>query len=278
MEGCAAVVHLAGVPGPARRRVFEAVHVEGTARLLAAARRAAIRRFVLVSSQAVVFGGEDLDGADETTPYPARYIDPYSETKAAAERLTLAAGGDGPFTATSIRPAVVWGRGDTTVLPHFARLARRWPGVPAVGDGANIEATTHVDNLCVALLAALERPEAAGRVYFILDGFRITWREFYGRQLEAIGLPRRFFRVPAPVARGGAYLLDRAAAGLGCTVPLARFGVAMARTSRTYETGLARRELEYRPIVGLEDGLADLEAWAREIGGAEAVARLGRAP
>lgn len=272
--GCDMAVHSAGHPRPGSWRTFRAVHVEGTRNVVEASRRAGVRRMVNIASQAALFAGKDLVGKDETCPYPTRHIDPYSATKAEAERVALAANDPGRLEVTSLRPAVVWGRGDTTILPVLVRLARGPLGVPMCGDGRNIEATTHIENLVDAVLAALTAPAAPGRTYLINDGFTITWRELIERMLAAAGVRARFVRVPRGLAVGAAWTIDRAAGLLGLPVPLALFGVRSAMTSRSFDNTRARTELGYVPRIGLEDGLADLAAWVREIGGAGAL--IGR--
>ena len=269
-DGCDAVLHAAGLPRPATWKKFRAIHIDGTRNVLSAAMRLGVRRVVTIASQSVLFAGRDLLGVDETYAYPRSYIDPYSATKAAGERLALAENNP-DLEVTSLRPAVVWGRGDTTILPIFARLARSTFGVPACGDGLNLEATTHIDNLTEAMLAALTAPAAPGRAYFVVDGFQIGSREFLSRLLDAADVRPRFFHVPRLLAEPAAWMLDHAAGALGLPVPLAYFGVRSALSSRSINSTRARDELGYRARVGLDEGLVDLRAWVAEIGGAKAL-------
>ncbi len=269
--GCDAVVHTAGMPRPASWRTFRGVHIEGTKNVIAAAQRAGVRRVVHVASQAVMFSGVDLPRMDESMPYPARYIDPYSATKGEGERIALAANGVGGVEVTSLRPAVVWGRGDTTVLPMMARLARSPMGIPMCGDGSNLEATTHIENLVEAITLALDAPGIGGRAYLVGDAFQISWKEFLGSLVEAAGVRARFTRLPKAIAASGAWLLDSAGGAVGLPVPLARFGVWTSLTSRVIASTRARDELGYTARVGLADGLADLRAWVAEVGGAKAL-------
>ena len=276
MAGADVVVHCAGHPRPGSWRLLRRVHNEGTRGVVEAARRAGVRRVVNIASQAVVFAGKDLLDVDESCPYPTRFIDPYSATKAEAERIALELGRQGSVEVVSVRPGVVWGRGDTTILPIMLRLAMGPLGIPTWGDGRCLESTSHIDSVVDGILAAMTAPRAAGRAYFVGDGFEVGWREFYRLMVEAAGARARFCGVPRGVAVGGAWVVDRAAGALGLPVPLARFGVAMALTSRRFSCERARVELGYAPRVGLEEGLADLGRWVEERGGAAAVARRRR--
>jgi nucleoside-diphosphate-sugar epimerase len=274
--GCEAAVHCAGVPRPAPARVFRRVHVDGTRILLDAARAAGVRRLVHIASQAVLFDGRDIDAPEDSLEPPSRHIDPYSETKAEGERSVLAANDPGGLQTTSLRPALVWGRGDTTLLPALLRLALGPVGIPMCGTGENTEATTHVRNVVSGVIAALESPRAPGRTYLLVDDFEVRWKDFMSRLVEAAGVAPRFFRVPAFIAGPAAWTIDRAAGLLGLPVPLAYFGVRMAITSRRYRATRAREEIGYAPAVFLEDGLADLSAWVAEMGGPRNVARGDR--
>lgn len=262
-----AVVHCAGRPGPGSWRMMRRLHVDATRALIDAAAAGGARAFVHVASQAVLFGGDDLIGVGDDAPYPRRYIDPYSATKGAGERLALSMNGTpgsrGPLRVASIRPALVWGRGDTTVLPIMVKLARGL-GIPMTGGGRNIEATTHVEHAVDGIVGALGCTVSGGKAYLILDGFEVTWKQFMTGIVEAAGTRAKFLRVPKWLAVPSAWALDRAAGALGLPVPLAYFGVRNAMTSRRFRPTRAAADFGYAPRIGWEEGLADLAAWCRE--------------
>ncbi len=157
--GAEAVIHAAAVTEEwGTRAEFWSGNVTGTANLLAAARDAGVRRFVYVGTEAALFVGRDLVGVDEEAPYPARHHYLYSETKAEAERLVLAAAAEG-FATVSIRPRLVWGPRDATVLPTILRMAAAG-SYAWIDGGAARTSTTHVANAVHALLLALTKGES----------------------------------------------------------------------------------------------------------------------
>lgn len=280
LNGCHAVVHCAGLPRTASRRRFQLVHVEGTRRTVAAAVRAGTRRFVNIATQAVVFDGHAIENGDESLPYPHRFIDPYSRTKAEAERAVLAAAGadagGGALGVISLRPAVVWGRGDTTILPILTRLAMG-PGIPQVGHGRHLEATTHIENLVDAVMLAVQADNdspALGRAWFIVDDFGVTWKELMSATVTAAGVRPRFRRIPRWIAGPAAWTMDTAASALGLPVPLAYFAYRMAITGRSYRITGAQQRLGYRPRVGWAQGLEDLDDWVHSLGGPRELMKL----
>ncbi len=99
-RGCTGLLHLAGSVGHSPEETRR-VNVEGTAHALAAAAAGGVDRFVCTSSSAAIMDAGGLVAEDPTGP-PA-LTDPYSTSKAEAERLVLAAGG------TVVNPVNVYG-------------------------------------------------------------------------------------------------------------------------------------------------------------------------
>lgn len=262
LRGADAVLHCAAHAEEwGTRAQFFAANVEGTARMLAAARAAAVRRFIHIGTEAAFFTGHDLVDIDETQPYPRRQRYLYSETKAEAERHVLAANGP-DLVALSLRPRLVWGPRDATVLPALLRMARAGSFAWIEGGRARTS-TTHVHNLVHAVTLALHRGRP-GSAYFVADDGQRTLREFLSALAasQGVALPAR--SLPGWVARPlssaveGAYRL----LGLPGTPPLTRFAIAMMSRTVTVRTERARTELGYAPIRTVADGLRALQTAA----------------
>ncbi|MCK2220347.1 NAD-dependent epimerase/dehydratase family protein [Actinomadura sp. ATCC 31491] len=263
VAGHDAVVHcaaLAALWGPAR--AFHAVNVRGTANVVDACLRAGVGRLVHVSSPSVVHDGGDLEGVDESVPYPRRHLAPYPATKAAAERLVLAADGE-RLATVALRPHLIWGPGDPHFLPRFAERARRGRLLLPHAPGKLVD-TVYVDNAAEACLLALDvlapgRP-AAGRAYFVAQDEPVPIAQWVNGLLAAAGLGPVRPRVPALLAR-----LAAGAAEHGCRLvrtrpPVTRFAVAQATTSHWFDLSAARRDLGYAPRVSMAEGLTRLAA------------------
>ncbi|MFD9825152.1 NAD-dependent epimerase/dehydratase family protein, partial [Streptomyces violascens] len=154
------------------RAQFWDENVLGTRHLIAAARAAGARRFVFVSSPSALMGLNDGDrfNLDESIPYPARHLNFYSQTKAAAERLVLAANRP-DFTTVALRPRAVWGpRDHAGFMPRLLAkmLAGSLPDLPA---GKPVYASLcYCDNAAEACVRAARADGVAGRPYFVSDG------------------------------------------------------------------------------------------------------------
>lgn len=261
-QGCELAFHCAAHVGDwGTREEFELVNVVGTGNALGACASAGVRRFVHVSTEAVLLAGQPLVEADERAPL--RFDSPalYPATKARAEEAAVAAAHDG-FDVVLVRPRMVWGRGDTTILPVIAELVRAgrfaW-----IGGGRHLTSTTHVDNVVHGLLLGAEKGMSGG-VYFVTDGHPLVFRDFVTRLLATQGLEPPDRGVPYPVAATLATAAEAAWRVLPGRVrperpPLTRFGVWIAGLEATIDTTRARAELGYAPVRSIDEGMSELQ-------------------
>ncbi|MFH8789187.1 NAD-dependent epimerase/dehydratase family protein [Streptomyces roseoverticillatus] len=270
--GCDAVVHTAARVGPAGDPApFFATNLTGTRHIVDACRRHHVGTLIHTSSPSVVFDNTDIDGADETLPYPRRPLGPYPASKAAAERLVLAA--DGPDLATAaLRPHCIWGPGDPHFTPRLLRAARL--GVfPLPGGGRKLIDTVYVDNAAHAHLLALDRVRpgtpAAGRPYFITQGVPCTFARSLALFFRALGSSPRLQPVPGSLARAAGGLCESGWRRLRLPgePPLDRCLVAGALYANWFDISAARTHLGYVPLVSTGEGLRRLGRDAVTYGG-----------
>ncbi|MCD2189956.1 NAD-dependent epimerase/dehydratase family protein [Actinomycetospora soli] len=255
----------AGISGAASS--YRRSNVDATRALLDACRAAGVRRFVFTSTPSVVHAGADIRGGDESLPYATHYDSPYPETKAEAERLVLAA--NSPDLATvALRPHLVWGPGDTQLVPRILDRARSGR-LRLVGDGAAVIDTTYVDDAAQAHLDAADRlvPGAAcaGRPYFITSGDPRPVHELVNGIVTAGGLPPVSATVPLPVAVAAGAVVETVWKGLERIVsvgdpPMTRFLARQLATDHWFDISAAKRDLGYAPQVPLDEGFERLAA------------------
>jgi nucleoside-diphosphate-sugar epimerase len=257
MRGCDVVYHAAALAtrwGPADQ--FYRSNVGGTRNVIAAARAAGVRRLVHVSTEAVLIAGPPVHGADETRPRPSQPVGPYAWSKGLAEDEVVAANGPGLETVV-VRPRLIWGKGDSTVLPQMIEAVRdgrfMW-----VDGGHYLTSTCHVRNVCEGLILAAERGRP-GEIYFLTDGAPVEFRGFITSVLRTQGVEPGERSVPRWAAR-----LAAAAEGpwrlfrLAGAPPVDRASLASLGEEITVSDAKARRELGYRGAVTLDAGLAEM--------------------
>jgi nucleoside-diphosphate-sugar epimerase len=263
VRGCDIVFHVAakaGVWGPYRD--YHAPNVVGTQNVLAACREHRVARLVYTSSPSVVHTGKDLEGVDESLPYPSRFEAPYPQTKALAEQAVLAANGP-ELSTVALRPHLIWGPGDPHLIPRLLERARAGR-LRRIGRGLNRVDTTYIDNAADAHLLAADRLGAGspigGKAYFIANGEPMPLWDFINRILAAVGLEPVKKSMPAWIARavGGTLELGYRLFRLPGEPPMTRFVARQLSTSHSFDLAAARRDLGYEPQVSIEEGLRRL--------------------
>lgn len=256
--GAEVVVHCAAaVEEWAPMSVFEAANVVGTRRMLRVAADAGVRRFVHMSTDSVLFAGHDLVGVDESTPLPDPAGFGYADTKRVAEQLVLAANRP-DFETLAVRPALVWGPGDRTILPIVTEMVDS--GSFLWVDRGSLEVTTsHIDNVVHGTLLAIERGRPGG-VYFITDGPPVAMRDFLTAYVGTTGRDMPDRSLPAPVVRTAGRLLEALWSVFrpGHAPPLGREAAAVLASRNAIGSVRSEPELGYQPVISREEGLARL--------------------
>ncbi|WZP00439.1 NAD-dependent epimerase/dehydratase family protein [Isosphaeraceae bacterium EP7] len=252
----------AGVWGPYVE--FDRVNHVGTRHVVDACRASGVGRLVYTSSPSVVFGGHDLENADESTPYPDRYDAPYPATKALAERLVLAANGPN-FATVALRPHLIWGPGDNHLVPRI--IARGRAGkLRRIGHAPKLVDSTYVDNAADAHLLAADRlapgSPPAGRAYFIAQGEPVPVWDLVDRILAAAGLPpvRKTVSPRTAYAAGAILEAGYRLFGMKAEPPMTRFLAGQLSHAHWFDLSAARRDLGYNPRISLDEGLSRLAA------------------
>jgi len=276
VRGVDVVFHAAAkVAAAGRYAHFYATNVEGTDNVIAACGECGVAALVYTSTPSVTFGRTDLEGVDESIGYSDHYDAPYSRTKAEAERRLLAASSDTLHTV-ALRPHLVWGPGDTSLLPRVVQRGRSG-ALRRIDGPAKHTDVTYIDDAVQAHLLAAERllsgGEAAARVsgnaYFISSGEPVDIWEFIDRLLEAAGAPAVEKRVSrrAAIAAGWVFEKLHALTGAQGDPRMSRWIVRELTTARWFDIGAARRDLGYEPRVSVDEGMRRLATWIEERGG-----------
>jgi len=258
MAGCDVVFHSAALAAEwGRREDFQRANVDGTRNALAAAKAAGVGCFVHVGTEAALCDGSPLLDLDETRPLPERPLPRYPQTKAEAEKLVRAANAPG-FRTVVVRPRLIWGNDDTSVLAALAAAVKAGRFMWMDG-GRYPTSTAHVDNVCEGLLLAAEKGRG-GEAYFVTDGAPVELRGFVTQMLATRGVDPGDKSVPKGVvlliARIGEWVWETF--GLKGEPPATRMAVHLFGEPVTVNDTKARRELGYRGAVTLEQGLASL--------------------
>jgi len=250
LEGAAGIYHTAAkVAMWGKYAEFARVNIGGTANIIAACRACGIERLVYTSSPSVIADGTNLRGIDESYPYPGRHHACYPATKMVAERMARDADG-GSLRTVVLRPHLIWGPGDTNLVPTILEKARRGKLVQ-VGSGENLVDLSYIDDCAAAHLAAMRalesNPACRGKAYFISQGEPVKLWWWINQVLQRNGLPTVQRRIPARAAALAAGTMEVWARISGGEPLFTRFLISEMSTDHYFDISAARRDLGYRP-------------------------------
>ncbi len=262
------VFHAAALTGIwGKRTAFRDVNVSGTRNVIEGCRTYGVGRIVFTSSPSVVLDEDDLCGADESHPYPQRYLTHYAETKALAEQSVLEA--NAPAMATvALRPHLIWGPGDPHLIPRVIARART-KRLIQVGDGRNLVDITYVDNAAEAHLQVADAlaPGAAcaGRAYFISQGEPVSLWPWLNEILAGIGVSTVTRRISFGTAWRIGVILESLYRIVGSTSEpkMTRFLALQLGKSHYFNISAARRDFGYKPLLSTRQGTSRLIEWVR---------------
>ena len=256
-RGQDSVIHCAALSSPwGKYKDFYQANVVGTANVIAAAKKAGIKRLVHVSTPSLYVDYSDRVDIREEDPLPAEGINFYSQTKRMAEDLIDQAFRDG-LSVVTIRPQGIIGPGDTAILPRLLRLAKK--GVlPVIGSGDNLIDLTYVDNVVESLVLALKAPElAAGKKYNITNGEPVRLYEALEEIFKSLGFSykkkhlsfRKAYMIASALEFTCRNFLTRMEPIMTC------YSVCLLGRSRTLNIEAAKRDLGYQPQVTMPQAI-----------------------
>ncbi|MCJ1397342.1 erg26, C-3 sterol dehydrogenase [Xylographa trunciseda] len=280
-------------PQPA---LYKKVNVDGTRNLLdRAGEIGCVKAFIYTSSASVVHDGiGDLTNASELWPVLRAPIqrEPYSDTKAEAEGLVLAANrGDtnSNMLTCSIRPAAIFGEGDVQMVPamHVAYLKGQTGFQLGVND--NIYDFTYVGNIAhahilatQALLATharlpsipLDYERVDGEAFFITNGepmyfwdfARTVWKyagDTKQPQKDVWVIPRSIGLPIASIIEWAFWIIWQGKAKPNLTRRIVNYSCM----TRYYNIDKARKRLGYEPLVDMQEAVRRTMEWLRGVEG-----------
>ena len=174
VQGCNAVINLAGILVEQGRQKFSAVHAQGAKNIAEAAQKFGIKNLVHVSAL-----GADLQ---------AKSI--YAQTKAQGEQAVLAA----IPSADILRPSILFGEGDG-FFTRFARAANLTLALPLLGGGHTKFQPVYVDDLAKAICQIIAQG-SAGKTWELAGPQTFTFKQLLQFTMASIDKKRVLLPVP----------------------------------------------------------------------------------
>jgi len=266
VKGCDIVFHVAAKAGVwGDFEDYFQTNVVGTENVIAACREHGVQKLVYTSSPSVVFDGTDMEGVDESIPYPEHFHAYYPETKARAEQLVMAAN-DSTLATVSLRPHLIWGPEDNHLVPRILERGAKG-ALRRIGTRDCLVDTIYIDNAAAGHLQAADHLSVnsvvAGKAYFLSNGEPLPLWDVVNRILVAGKISPVTKTVSPAVAYSAGALLEFFYRLFKLTGEprMTRFVARELSTAHWFDLNNAYQDFGYRPQVSIDVGMNRLQAW-----------------
>lgn len=264
MQGCQAVIHMAGKVSRDRRDTGELMrlHVDGTRLVLQAALDAQVERVVYMSTSGTIAVSEDpTELLNESASYPTELVRrwPYYLSKIFAEQEAMRFVRERQLPLICLNPSLLLGPGDVE-LSSTSDIDRFLDGmIPAIPKGGM--SFVDVRDTAETTVSALKRGRPGER--YLMTAENLTTEDFFRRVARISGRPAPLVNLPDVVTRWSSKLLEGVGALGKLKLPVNDVDLEMGRHGWWADSKKARLELGFRPRTP-EETLFDTIQWIRE--------------
>lgn len=250
------------------KKEYYRTNVAGTQNVLDACQANGIAALVYASTPGVVYQKGDLCGVNERTPYAQHFLSDYARSKAMAEKMVLAANSE-TMKTIALRPHLVWGPGDTNLIPRLLGQAR-CRQLKRVGDGHNLVDITYIDNAAEAFVLAAKNlhgpASGAGKPYFISQGEPVSLWSWLKKFFRRLDIPIIEESISFQKAYLMGLLMEKAfsLARINREPCMTRFLAVQLAKSHWFSIENANRDLGYFPRVSTAEGTNILLQWIKK--------------
>ena len=266
VDGCHIVYHVAakaGIWGPYDE--YYRANVVGTKNVIEACRDKGVKKLVYTSSPSVVFDGRDMEGVDESVPYPDHFEAFYPQTKAEAEQLVLAANDD-RLATVALRPHLIWGPEDNHLVPRIIEKGRAG-ALRKIGNKECLVDTIYVDNAAEAHLMAADKLDigspVSGKAYFISQEEPKPLWHIVNEILAAGSIAPVEKTISPGLAYGIGWAMENIYRlfAIKSEPRMTRFLAGELSTAHWFDLSAAKRDFGYKPTVSYDEGMVRLKEW-----------------
>jgi nucleoside-diphosphate-sugar epimerase len=134
------------------------------------------------------------------------------------------------------------------------------------GNGKTLYHPLYIDNLIDAFILAMGEGKGEGEAYLIADEEYLGIEDLVRRVGKALNVDVKVPHYPVwPVVAAG-HICEKVCRPFGITPPLFPRRVDWYRQNRAFKIDKAKRDLGYRPGVGIDEGLRRTAEWYRREG------------
>ncbi len=264
LEGCGAIVNIAGLTRSKTEEGFLAVNAGGAVNLVEAALALPDGPRQIVSMSSLAASGPCAEGCCADEDDEQRPLTPYGRSKVALEAALRPYIEAGSFHCTFIRAPGVYGPRDRDFLQYFKLVSR---GLRIIVGRRNVMSLLYVKTLASAIVSCIGKPAAYGQAFFIADDGEYDWDDFSSMIESSLGKRTLRVRVPEPVVAVVAGCSELAKPFMRRPPLLDRHKIREIRQHRwVVSTAKAKRLLGFEPVASTAEAVAETGRWYAERG------------
>lgn len=263
VEGVGGVYHIAAVYRQADlpEEEFFAINTQGTKDLLDVSIEAGVERFVHCSTGGVLGHVNPVPGTDKSPYAPG---DMYQRSKTEAEKIVIDYTRNGKIRGAIIRPAMVFGPGDTRHYKMFKMLQKGT--FFYVGKGMAWCHFVDVRDLVRAFYLAMTNEERTGEIYSIPGKEPRRLKEAVKVICRQLNVSEPWLHLPVVPMQTLGTLCELVCKPFGINPPLYRRRVDFFVKDRNFDRFKAEKEIGYVPAQDFEEEVRDSISWYRDHG------------
>ncbi len=255
MQGVKGVYHIAAMFREADQPddAYVAANVTGVENVLNAAIKAGVERVIHCSTVGVLGHIENPPG-DEHTPYSPGDI--YQRTKMKGEQLAIETFKGGEISGVVIRPAMIYGPGDTRTRKLFSMVSKK--RFFYVGKGQNLVHFIDVRDLARSFMLAMAATETNAEIYIISGERALSLKEFCSIAAKKLNVPPPKLRLPVKPMQWAGSLCEAICIPLKINPPLYRRRVDFYTKDRSFTSAKAKDQIGFSPAISVEQEISDI--------------------
>ena len=263
MQGVYGVYHVGAVYREAKHpeEYFFKVNAEGTRIVFEEAIAAGVKRIEHCSTGGVMGDITNPPGNDKTPYAPG---DMYQRSKVEAEKIALDFYRSGKVGGVVVRPAMVYGPGDTRHQKLFKMVARG--KFFYVGDGMRDVHFVNVEDLVRGFKLGMDHEERNGEIYSIAGRHPTKLKLAVNIIADHLKAKRPWIHIPVKPMQMAGTICEMICKPFGIEPPLYKRRVDFFTKNRNFDVEKPKREIGYEATLSVEDELCYVADWYKANG------------
>jgi nucleoside-diphosphate-sugar epimerase len=247
------------------REIYD-INVAGTERIVSAAAEAGVRRIIHTSSIAALGPDGLLSPSNLKVDRPdIKYG--YSRSKTEAEAIFFKMCVEKGIEGVALRPGVIYGPRDSTSAYYWFNFVDT-NNAQLVGDGSSRFPLIYISDVVDAFVIASARENVNGKTYNLDGPDGVSLKMVYDLISKELGKEPTYKFTPFWLAYFAAWMseLKSRLGGYKNEPRLSRFVIFLfGKDSERPDCSNAKRDLEFRPKIGLEEGIRETAVWYKDL-------------